>query len=232
MSFAPINYDRVLASAPNQDAAELRGFLAEELPYIWLDAYIAMLPHRQNVHRINVQGFEYLWDFSTELVNEGTVKASEAVDDRLIAAHGISKANPAARGDSRLRGRSLGAVDVVPKSERVPYDRGHAIGHVLGGVLDLNIIPQMRTVNRGGAWRHMERYCQLHPGTYFFCRPLYAGLSSHPAEIEFGVLRTDGSLWLNTFKNYGRIEELEEFERLYREKIAALEKGVGDTKAP
>jgi len=67
---------------------------------------------------------------------------------------------------------------------------------------------------------------QEHPGTYFFCRPLYAGLSSHPVEIEFGVLRADGTLWLNTFKNYGRIEELEEFERL-REKIAALETSGG-----
>jgi hypothetical protein len=77
----------------------------------------------------------------------------------------------------------------------------------------------------------MERYCQEHPGTYFFCRPLYAGLSSHPAEIEFGVLKADGTLWLDNFKNYGRIEELEEFERLYREKIAALETSGGDTRA-
>jgi hypothetical protein len=31
----------------------------------------------------------------------------------------------------------------------------------------------------------MERYSQEHPGTYFFCRPIYAGLSSHPK--DFGV---------------------------------------------
>jgi len=83
--------------------------------------------------------------------------------------------------------------------------------------------------------RHRQRIDppdQEHPGTYFFCRPLYAGLSSHPAEIEFGVLRADGTLWLNTFKNYGRIEELEEFGRLYREKIAASETSGGDTRAP
>ena len=34
---------------------------------------------------------------------------------------------------------------------------------------------------------------------------------------------------LNIFKNYGRIEELEEFGRLYGEKIAALKKSSGDT---
>jgi hypothetical protein len=75
-------------------------------------------------------------------------------------------------------------------------------------------------VNRGGLWRQMERYCQEHPGTYFFCRPIYAGLSSHPKEIEFGVLRADAALWAHTFQNYGTIQEFETFERLYREKIA------------
>jgi hypothetical protein len=50
------------------------------------------------------------------------------------------------------------------------------------------------------------------------------GLSSHPKEIEFSVLRSDGSLWAHSFRNYGKIEELETFERLYREKIASLEK--------
>jgi hypothetical protein len=158
------------------------------------------------------------------MVQQGIVPASAAVDDRLIAAHGLSRPAAERRKDSRLRGRTLGPVSVVDASERLPYDRGHAIGHALGGVLDLNIIPQARAVNRGGIWRQMERYCQEHLGTYFFCRPIYAGLSSHPKEIEFGVLRSDGSMWAHTFRNYGRIEELETFERLYREKIASPEK--------
>ena len=221
---ATIDYDGVLASAPKQEGISLREFLTEELPYVWLDAYITMLPHQHNVHRIPVEGFEYLWDMSGELVRQGIVPASAAVDDRLIAAHGLSRPAIEARNASRLRGRTLGPVSVVDPSERLPYDRGHAIGHALGGVLDLNIIPQTRAVNRGGVWRQMERYCQEHPGTYFFCRPIYAGLSSHPKEIEFGVLRADGSLWAHSFQNYGRIAELETFERLYREKIANMEK--------
>ena len=181
-----------------------------------------MLPHQQNVHRIAVEGFEYLWDMSGELVQDGTVPASEAVDDRLIAAHGLSRPTAVARQNSRLGGRTLGPVEVVDRSARLSYDRGHVIGHALGGVLDLNIIPQTSAVNRGGIWRQMERYCQKHPGTYFFCHPIYTGLCSHPAEIEFGVLRPDGSLWANTFQNYGTIKELETFERLYREKIGNL----------
>jgi len=87
-----IDYPRILAAAPAHDYAALREFLTDELPYIWLDDYIAMLPHRHNVHRIPVEGFEYLWDMSGELVQQGVVAASAAVDDRLIAAHGLSSA--------------------------------------------------------------------------------------------------------------------------------------------
>jgi hypothetical protein len=216
-----IEYAPILAAAPSQDYAGLRDFLTGELPYVWLDDYIARMPHQHNVHRVPVEGFEYLWDMSSELVQQGIVPASAAVDDRLIAAHGLSRPAAKARQDSRLRGRTLGPVNVVAPAERLPYDRGHAIGHALGGVLDLNIIPQTRAVNRGGLWRQMERYCQEHPGTYFFCRPIYAGLCSHPKEIEFGVLRADGALWARSFQNYGTVEELETFERLYREKIGS-----------
>jgi hypothetical protein len=57
-----VDYDRVLAAAPSQDHAGLEEFLSEELPYVWLDEYIAMSPHQQNIHRIPAEGFEYLWD--------------------------------------------------------------------------------------------------------------------------------------------------------------------------
>jgi len=164
-------------------------------------------------------GFEYLWDLSSELVNQGAIPRSEAVDDRLIAAHGISRPNEGSRDDSRLRGRTLGPVEVVAPGDRLPYHRRLAIGHKLGGGLDINIIPQSRAMNWGGEWRRMERYCQDNPGVYFFCRPIYASLCSHPAEIEFGILKDDTSLWVNSFPNFGSIEELNEFERLYRQKI-------------
>jgi hypothetical protein len=186
-----------------------------------LDEYIATMPHQHNVRRIPVEGFEYLWDMSSELVQQGIVPASAAVDDRLIAAHGPSRPAAKAREGSRLRGRTLGPVSVVDRLERLPYDRGHAIGHALSGVLGLNIIPQTRAVNCGGLWRQMERYCQEHRGTYFFCRPIDAGLSSHPKELDFGVLCGDGSLWAHSFQNCGATEELETFECLYRERIGS-----------
>lgn len=216
-----IDYDRVLQGAASDDSVNAQEYLREELPYVWLDAYMAKLPHKPNVHRVDVDGFEYLWDFSTELVQKGQVAEAAAVADRLIAVHGFSKPIAKPRLDSRLRGRTLGPVDAVEKSQRGQYDRGHAIAHTLGGALDLNIIPQIRHVNRGGLWRRMERYCQQHASTYFFCRPIYSGLSAHPSEIEFGILKADGMLWTSRFRNFERVEELEEFERLYRRKIAS-----------
>jgi hypothetical protein len=219
---ARIDYQRVLDGASSRSLEGLLAYLPGELPQVWLEAYVSMMPHRHNVHEITVAGFDYLWDRSGELVAQGKVLATEAVDDRLVAAHGRSRVQITRRDGSRLKGRTLGAVTTMDRSERSAYDRGHAVGHALGGVLDLNIIPQIRAVNRGGLWREMERHCQREPGTYLFCRPLYAGLSSHPAEIEFGLLRRDGSLWVETFKNYGRKEELEQIERLYRRKIGAV----------
>ena len=216
---ARINYDLLLESAPKGELADVRLYLAEELPNVWLNAYVAIMPHEHNVQRIEVDGFEYLWDLSSNLVSQDIVPASEAVGDRLVSAHGLSRQNVADRNDSRLKGRTLGPISVMDSSSCSTFDRGHAIGHALGGRLDLNILPQTRSVNRGGNWRRMERFCQLNPGTYFFCRPLYVGLSAHPAEIEFGILRSDGSLWVESFKNYKNMAELESIERLYRERI-------------
>jgi hypothetical protein len=45
---ARIDYDRVLAASPSQDHIGLQEFLTGELPYVWLDEYIAMSPHPHN----------------------------------------------------------------------------------------------------------------------------------------------------------------------------------------
>ena len=48
----------------------------------------------------------------------------------------------------------------------------------------------------------------------------YAGFSGHPEVIEFGVLKTDGKLWLAQFPNCDSSEEMAIIERLFRAKIA------------
>jgi hypothetical protein len=62
-----VDHGSLLTSAPAGDLTATQVFLAEELPYAWLDAYIATNPHHHNVHRITVEGLEYLLDFSTDL---------------------------------------------------------------------------------------------------------------------------------------------------------------------
>ena len=85
-------------------------------------------------------------------------------------------------------------------------DKGHFIPHTLGGGLEINLFVQLRDVNRGWsppgrAYRSMERYSLNHPGTFLFNRPLYGDGAALPAMLEFGVLRTDGHLWVERFEN-------------------------------
>jgi hypothetical protein len=93
--------------APRRDHAGLQDILSTELPYVWLDEYIVMSLYQQNVHRIPTEGFEYRWDMSGELLSQGLVPASAAVDDRLIAAHGSSRPAAEAHNGSRLHRRTL-----------------------------------------------------------------------------------------------------------------------------
>jgi hypothetical protein len=74
-----------------------------------------------------VDGFEYLWDMSSELVEQGIVQASAAVDDRVIAAHGLSRPASEARNNSRLRRRTLGPVSVVAASGTVALPPSGAV---------------------------------------------------------------------------------------------------------
>lgn len=84
-------------------------------------------------------------------------------------------------------------------------DRGHFVAHTAGGGLDLNLFPQLATLNRGRSqegrlWRQMENYAAEHPGTPLFARPIYRDSSWRPAMIELGLL-TDGKLWSERFSN-------------------------------
>jgi hypothetical protein len=218
-----VDYNAIVDTATDAERTDMKAYLFGVLPQEWIYAYADVSPQQHNIHEISIKDCDYLLDFSDELVRQGKVSNTKYVDDRLVAAHGFSKRNNASRNDSRLSGYSLGPAGFIDDKEASKFDRGHAIAHSIGGALDLNIIPQLRSMNRGREWRKMERYCLHNPGTYFFCRPLYIGYSRHAAEIEFGILRPDGSLWVQTFRNYKDINELEEIEIAYLKKIAINE---------
>lgn len=64
-----------------------------------------------------------------------------------------------------------------------------------------NLFGQNPEVNLGGEWRGLERYCAAHPGTFMFMRAIYSDDSSTPSTLEYGVIRTDGSLNVHVFDN-------------------------------
>ena len=85
-------------------------------------------------------------------------------------------------------------------------DRGHFLGHASGGILDINLFPQRRELNRGWSeegkrFRAMERHVADHPGTFFYHRPLYDDETWVPDRLEYGVLVDDRTWWVEQFRN-------------------------------
>lgn len=198
-----IEYDVILHECGEEDAEGVAAYLMEALPDEWCDAYRRMTPTPTNVFQVSDHGFQFLFDLACELVHKGEVAEEEAVEDRVVAAFGLSQAASHGRDASRMRGFLGGGLE---PTEAGPTDKGHFIGHAQGGGLDINLFPQLRDVNRGWSergkvYREMERYCAEHPGTFCFSRPIYADGSWRPTAIEYGVLTGPRTLWVERFEN-------------------------------
>ena len=88
--------------------------------------------------------------------------------NRVVAVWGLSKAEPAeTRDKSRMAGFLQGAWSLAYPGR----DRGHFFAHTMGGGTDINLFPQLASVNRGGEWRRMEQYAADNPGTFCFIHP-------------------------------------------------------------
>jgi hypothetical protein len=143
---------------------ELFEFLAEELPDLWCRQYGSMPGASSDIVQLNDEGYAFLFDL---------------VAERVIAAFGVSRYNPADR-DSRRMADFLGKVESKSKlkkiAQRAPskevgqkqqekarmgwrerffqtyghmYDRGHFMSHRQGGGLDINLFPQRADINQG-----------------------------------------------------------------------------------
>lgn len=221
-----IDYEEVLNAATSRELPDLVRQLTDLLPERWMRAYKAITQQPTNIVGITAGSFEYLFDYSAELVAKGQVSATEATCDRLVAVHETSCPPEEVRNRSRMRGFPRGAAEVVDPDGRCNYDRGHLIARSIGGGMDMNLFPQRSDVNRGRSkegqlFRRMERFCEQHPGTYCFARPLYLGKMDHPVAVEFGLLRSDGTLWINLFQNAASQEEAVALEALVRDAIEA-----------
>lgn len=176
--------------------------LCKSLPSLFAERYMEMTPTETNILRFVDSGFEYMFDLSSELVATGVVSEEQAVEDRLVAVFGRSQPRHVKRDASRMRGFLGPSSEVFGDG----YDKGHFIGHAIGGNLDVNLFPQKRDINqgrseRGKVFRKMEVYCLENPGTFCFHRPIYHDRSWRPPRMEFGLLTKEKQIWAEQFDN-------------------------------
>lgn len=200
-----LDYQAVLVAIPGTLEDKIAA-LAEELPYLWREAYVLTSNRSTSIVRIADGSFEYLYDNYSYLEASGTVPYDSAIEDRVVAVCGRSTPLSRPRDDYRLRGW-VGATEKMYGSR---FDKGHYIAHSIGGAVDrseMNVFVQRRDLNRGWSregklYRAMEKYCVLHPGTFCFTHPLYQDQTSIPSFVEFGVLKSSDDLWVECFENH------------------------------
>jgi hypothetical protein len=143
-------------------------FKEDVVPHLvdsWLTDY-ERFAGNSDIVETTVSGFSYLFDIGAE---------------RLIAAWGIGKGrHSASRDRSRMAGH--------PLSNGPLYHRGHAIPHTLGGPTDINLVPQLASVNVG-SFRVLERQAVATPGALYFTYWMYTQPQDQtPERVEQGLL--------------------------------------------
>jgi len=162
-----------------------------------------MSRHKTGILHFEDHGFEYLFDLSSPLSKQGGVQRSATPDDRVVVVYGRSQGSKGKRDASRMRGFLGGGLKI---DEKGSMDKGHFVGHGLGGGLDVNLFPQKTDVNRywsesGKVYGKMERYCRDHLDTFFFSRPIYSDETWVPSALEYGILLEADDLWVERFPN-------------------------------
>lgn len=165
----------------------------------WRDAYLQMSSRPVEIIVFTYGTFDYVYDAYQQPEPYNPDIRMIPVEARLIAAIGVSSPKRSRRDDGRLRGMTVSAMP----GTMGPWDRGHFIAHSIGGTVDgneANVFQQLRSVNRG-RYRRMENFCFKNPGVTCFSRPIYVDVSAHPDQVEFGILKPDGELWVEVIPN-------------------------------
>lgn len=176
--------------------------LSEWLEDEWLHHYKQMTPRTTNICGQSFNSFEYVYDDVVSLEKAGKIATGGNVESRVVYVHGSSATPPVHRDVTRQRGW----VGPTGRFFGPDTDKGHFMAHSIGGGLEINIFAQCRHINRGWSergklYRRMEKYCADNLGVYCFSRPIYGDLSSRPSSLEFGILTSDGKLWVERFEN-------------------------------
>ena len=198
MSLPATPYQDILADAL-ASGEDVSKYLREELPYIWRDDYLLMSARPSEIIVFAYETFEYSFDAYQQQEPYDPDSGELPIEARLVAAIGTSKPKRTKRDDGRLRGLT---VSPMPGTT-AEWDRGHFIAHSIGGTVDgneANVFLQLRSINRG-KYRSMENYCSKNAGVTCFSRPIYTDTSAHPEAVEFGVLKTEGELWVQVMPN-------------------------------
>jgi hypothetical protein len=197
-----MDYEALRKQAPACNGTRgVSDFLLHELPSCWQRIYEANCVHRPNLVRYEFPSFLYLFDYYSALEIAGEVGFNQSVQDRVVAVIGRSTPQHSPR-----RGRRRLWAPPPEEIAGADRDQGHFIAHAIGGGLEVNLFSQSRQLNQGRSaagklYRQMERYCLTHAGTLCFARPLYTDGSSLPGWLEFGLLRDNATLWIETFEN-------------------------------
>lgn len=179
--------------------------IVSALEPLWIKAYRLMTPAENCVELIRWDSFNYVIDNTTFCCMGREFVWDQDVEDRTVVVYGRSAPTKHKRDWNRHRG-DLGAREWRDDGTGLPYDRGHYIAHCIGGQEDIGLFPQRRDINRGSSpegkvFRSMERYCSDNPGIFCFSRPIFRDKSSHPFELEYGVLKPELELWVERFPN-------------------------------
>lgn len=158
----------------------------------WCDEYAAAFPN-PDLNEINLDFAVYLFDLTFE---------------RVTLAYAISTEQIMKRDASRMRGFPDVNVGVQATLDEKAFkaDRGHFLGHASGGILDINLFPQRRELNRGWSaegkrFRAMERHVADQPGSFFYHLPRYDDDTWIPDTLEYGILVDDQTWWIDSFGN-------------------------------
>jgi len=158
----------------------------------WCGGYIADFPQAE-LSEINLDLAVFIFDHSAK---------------RVIIAYALSVEQLMKRDSSRMQGFPNVNVSVrkVTGENAFNADKGHFLGHASGGILDINLFPQCRELNRGWSpegkrFRKMEHHVAKHPGTFFYNRATYDDETWIPHCLKYGVLCGDTRWWVDTFKN-------------------------------
>lgn len=190
-------YEQLLARG-ERSGEPIETYLRGELPDLWHSQYLAMARRPTEVFVFTYKTFDYIFDTYQQDEPYDPLTGVLPTEARLVAAIGVSKPKTSGRDDGRLRGWP---IDYAASGG--PWDRGHFIGHSIGGTVDgneANVFRQLRSVNRG-RYRTMEAYCRQNAGVLCFSRPIYRDVTAIPSHVEFGILKTDGALWVETHSN-------------------------------